>query len=348
MPVKTGTLQISDLLSIQNQSVLEFGMDNVREVIARDLAAHNSILRDMVAELADPTTDYQRRYGSQTNTSMVEVDEYGRGPTQKELVGATVGFPLRKFQYAIGWTAEWFQLHTPEDMARQILAAQKAHVTKVLLEVKRAIFGPANYVFQDFHETLVDLPVKRLVNADGAAIPPGPHGETFDGATHTHYLATASLDDASAKALISDVQEHHEGEVRVVIAQADEDDWRGLSSFKEYRDSRLIATEGDPQRTLDYTRTNNRPIGIVGAAEIWVKPWGLPNYAFAYVPGATKPLAFRERKQAPMRGLRVAAQLDTHPLYAEYMEAMFGLGVWTRTNGAVLETDNGTYQDPGL
>ncbi len=61
-----------------------------------------------------------------------------------------------------------------------------------------------------------------------------------------------------------------------------------------------------------------------------------------------KPLAFRQREAASLQGLRIAAQLDTHPLYAQYMEAEFGVGVWTRTNGAVLYFGGASYTDPTI
>lgn len=348
MPVRTGTLSLEDLLAINDQSILDFGVNDMAAIIQRDLAAHNAIMRDMLTEIAEVSTDRIRRYGGVSDNRMIKVDEHGRGPTQKTRAGDTVGFPLERHQYAIGWTSLWFQLHTPADMAQQTIAAQKAHVRAVLFELKQALFNPTNYTFEDYMETNEELDVKRLVNGDSATIPPGPNGEVFDGATHTHYNGSAAFDEAAIDELVRDVQEHHEGEVRIVIAQADEDAMRGLAKFKPYVDARLIESEGDPRKKADNTRVNNRAIGIYGAAEVWVKPWGVPNYPFAYVPGAPKPVVMREREQGALRGLRVAAQLDTHPLHAEYMEADFGVGVWTRTNGVIVRTDNATYAAPTI
>jgi hypothetical protein len=351
MPTRTGTLDVSDLLATESVSVAEFGLDNVREVLQRDLDAHNRIVDDMINLLAERTTDRQRRYGPAAGGEMIEVDEYGRGPTQKSKGGDTVGFPLKKFQYPIGWTYTWFQLHTPADMARQQIAAERADVQRIVVEIKRALFVPTNYTFRDHLVDNVDLAVKRLVNADSANIPTSPYGVDFDGATHTHYDAIAAVTNAAAKALAMDVLEHHDGqEVRLAINVADEDTWRALTDFKPYVDSRLLPNQAtnEPARRLDFARANNRPIGIIGAAEVWVKPWAIANYPFTWVPGAPKPLAMRERPQASMRGLRLAASLETHPLYADYMEREFGFGVWNRTNGAVLRTNNGTYAAPTI
>jgi hypothetical protein len=38
---------------------------------------------------------------------MMKVGEYGQAPTQRAGAVAQVGFPLDKYQYNVGWTAEW-------------------------------------------------------------------------------------------------------------------------------------------------------------------------------------------------------------------------------------------------
>lgn len=351
MPQRTGTLQISDLLAIRNQSVVAFGEDAVAATLQRDLEAHNRNVSDMMAELAETTTDRQRRYGSTFDTEMVDVDEYGRGPTQKQVTGDTVGFPLHKVQYAIGWTRDYMLRATPADMAEQQIASRQAHVRRILRDIKRALYTPTNYTFTDYMDSRVDLAVKALVNADSADIPPGPNGEVFDGSTHTHYDGIAAISNAAAAAMVLDVLEHHNGfEIRIAINIADEAAWRALTDFKPYVDSRLRLQDGQPERRLEITRTNNRPIGLIGAAEVWVKPWALAAYPVAYIAGAgaPKPLAMRRLPQAELQGLRIAAQIDTHPLHAQYMEDYFGIGVWNRTAAMVLRTDNATYAAPTI
>ena len=349
--MSTGTHDINSLLTVDFQSVVEYGMDTVQEVLQADLAAHNEIVLDMVGNLCEITTDRQRIYGSSVNGQMIEVDEYGRPPTQVVKSGSTVAFPLRKFAFALGWTSTWFKVHTPADMARAVLNGQKAHFQRVQQEIRRAVFGATNYSFNDHLVDKVDLAVKRFVNADGAPIADGPNGETFDGLTHTHYAAVASVTEEQVLALIEDVVEHgHGAAVKLVIARADETAVRSFASFQPYVDPRMVYRVSDtPAAALDIARVDNRAIGILGAAEVWVKPWGLADYYFCYdadSPG--KPLAFRQREQTSLQGLAVAAALDTHPLYAQYMEAEFGIGVWTRTNGAALYTGGGTWADPIL
>lgn len=349
----TGVADISTLLAARFQSVAAFGMDTIQKVLDADLAAHNIIVNDLVSGLCDFTTERLRKYGTSVTGAMVEVDEYGRAPTQIDKPGSTAGFPLRLFQYPIGWTRKWMETKTPADMAIMVQAAQKSHLQMLQREIKRSIFLSANYTYNDFLIDKVDLAVKRLVNADSANIPDGPQGQTFDGTTHTHYLARAgaSLAKSDVTTQINHVVEHGYGNmVKIAINRADETTWRALSGFQAYPDPRMTFRVTDtPAQTLDITRLDNRAIGILDAAEIWVKPWGIANYAFAWDAGTPeKPLAFRQRAQQSLQGLRIVAEIDTFPLHAQYMEAEFGLGVWTRTNGAVLYYGNTTYADPTI
>jgi hypothetical protein len=351
MSGRTGTHDISSLLATRNQSAAAFGMDTIAEVVARDLEAHNTLMRDAVSEFAEITVDRQRISGASPAGEMKKVDEYGRAPTQKPAQNAQVGFPLDKFQYPIGWTKDWAEEKTPADVAQMAQNAELAHRKVILREIKRAIFLSANYQHVDDLVDNISFGVKRLANADSAAIPDGPNGETFDAATHTHYLANATLTTVFADALINTVVEHgHGGAVRVYINKAQEAAWRGLTGFSAYLDARLtLGTQANqPATRLNITRMDNRPIGIYGAAEIWVKPWVPTTYALAFDADASgKPLVIRERVAGSMN-LRLVAEIDTHPLVVDFRECKFGAGVWTRTNGAVLYTGGGAYVDPTI
>jgi len=351
MAQNVGTYDINTLLATRFQSAAEFGLDTIQQVLEADIAAHNAIVQQMVSDLCEITSDRQRKYGSSVSGEMVEVDEFGRAPTQNPVVGDTCGFPLRLFQYSIGWTSKYFEIATPADLAQATLGAESAHLRAIQRELKKAIYLSANYTFNDYLVDKVDLAVKRFVNADGARIPNGPNGEVFDGSTHTHYDANASLTATVLTNIINDVIEHgHGGAVKVVINKADEAAVRALGGFVAYPDPRVIYRASDtPAQTLDISRLDNRAIGIFGGAEVWVKPWAIANYAFVYDSASpNKPLVFRQRTQQTLQGLRIAAELNTFPLLARYMEAEYGIGAWTRTNGAVLYFAGAVYTDPTI
>lgn len=352
MAGRTGTHDISFLLAATNPITNgNLSFDEIVSVLDADTAAYNTMMRDGLNDLGAFRTERIGVYGGSASGSMQKVGEYGRAPTQRAAAVAPLGFPLDKYQYNVGWTKEWEKRKSPADFARSLQGAQQGHHQRVVAEIKRALFLSGNYTFSDHLVDNVNLGVKRLVNADGAVIPNGPNGETFDGATHTHYLANATLTAAAVDAAIAHVIEHgHGGAIKIYIAQANETAFRALAGFTAYLDPRLIlgSQANQPGTRLDISRVNNRAIGIYGAAEVWVKPWMIANYLVVFdAAGDQKTLGVREDRPGSLALERVA-ELDDHPLRVDYYESFFGIGVQTRTNGAVLQFNNGTYQDPTI
>jgi hypothetical protein len=306
----------------------------------------------MAASIAETTTDRQRRYGGGPDMTMDEVDEFGRGDAQKIAAGVTVGFPLRLFDVSVQWTRKYMQNASVAELAAQFEAAQVAHRQRLQREIKRAIFTATNSTFVDRLVDNVSLAVKAAVNADSAAIPTGPNGETFTASTHTHYLARVSTLAASdITAVLETVIEHHNtGQAMLYINRAQEAAIRGFTSnFSAYTDVRVIpaSTAQVANGPLIQTNLYNRAIGIFDGAEVWVKPWVPANYMVAFVMGAPKPLALRERNPGSS-GLQIAADDEAYPLRARTLEAEFGVGVWTRTNLAVLYVGGTSYVTPTI
>lgn len=351
MPLVTGTHDVASLLAQKQTTAAAFGLDTIAEILQADLATHNQLVDQIVAEMADVSADRLRLSGGSTGGDMVEVDQYGQAPTQKPGVGSSVGFPLRLYQFNLGWTQKWLEQNTAADMAVATLGAEKAHLRGIQRAIKRAVYLSSNYTFTDrLVAPSADLPVKRFVNADGQAIPDGPNGETFDASTHTHYTANATLTAAAVQSLIDTVLEHglNDGKLVLAIARADRTAFEALVGFKAYSDPRITYHATDVNTaTIDLTRQDNLAIGTFGAAEVWVKPWAIANYVLAYVAGGSmKPLVMRTR--AGSSNLAIAATLADYPLHAQFMEAEFGVGVWTRTAGGVLYFAGGAYTDPTI
>lgn len=352
MAIQVGTHDIATLLASRFTSANDFGLGTIATILAADLAAHNAVVDDMLTDLVADTTDVQTIYGGSVGGEMVKVDEYGRSATQKAAPGATVGFPLDKFQYGIGWTRDYMLQATPADLAIRTQAAQKAHLRAIRREIQRALFGPTNSTFKDYLINGVDVPVKALVNADSANIPDLPDGSAVDSATHTHYDGSVTLTTAALTATITDVIEHGHGN-RVIAAFHFNDaaTVQALTGFVNATDTRVQAAD-NVARTMQGTDPRNmfnRFLGIYGAAEVWIKPWAIQNYAFVWdAADAGKPLMRRQRTQTALRGLRIAAPFENYPLYAEYLESYYGFGAWTRTNGAALRFNNATYVIPTI
>lgn len=353
MAPNIGTYTIDTLLDVRFQSVDAFGADTVVQVLQDDLAAHNRIIMEMVQEMAALTTDTQGIYGTGSVGEMVEVDEFGRSETQVAATGSTVAWPLRLFQYPIGWTRKYMQMATPADLAVRQLAAEKAQLQAIRRDMKRALYQSANYTFVDFLTNKVSLAVKRLVNADSASIPDAPDGGTFTASSHTHYVGAAALNTTVLTTAINNLIEHgHGSKVMVAIHYNDAAAFLALTGFVKAQPvyiQQLDNTISMPSQRTDLTNLYNRYLGNYEGAEVWVKPWAIQNYMFVWDAGTTmKPLKFRQRNATSLQGLQIAAEIDSYPLYAQYMEAEHGFGVWTRTNGVVVEFDNASYTDPTI
>lgn len=347
----TGTHDISTLLAAQNQTVTVFGEDRVADILESDRRAWNEAVQQNISEMCQPTTERTQAYGASGDGEMQEVDEYGRAPTQKPQPGANVSFPLRLFQFNLGWTDKYLKVATPADLATSQLNAEQAHWRNIQTQIKRAIYGSADYEYRDHLIDNVVLEIKRFVNADGDPIPNGPNGEVFDPDTHTHYVANNGWSATPLTDAINSVIEHgHGGAVKVAINKADESAVRALTGFVPYPDPRIIYRASDtPGQTLDISRLDNRAIGIFGGAEIWVKSWALDNYPFIWDSAdPKKPLGFRQREQTTLQGLRPAAENSDYPLLVKFMEAELGVGALTRTNGLVLYVAGSSYVDPTI
>lgn len=341
-------MTLDALASIQ-QTIAELGEDRVWASVDAEFQAHNEIMREMLEEVVERSTDRLRRFGGTSGMTMDEVDELGTADAEKITAGVNVGFPLRKYQRALQWTRNYFMVATGEEVAKQLQGIMQADRQNVTKQIKKAIFTSTNTTgVVDKLVDYVTLDLKALLNADGMVIPPGPNGESFNGATHTHYLATASFVVADLQALIDTVVEHYgTGDIRVNINKAQEAAIRGFTGFTAYIDARLIPADNTTRvqgRSLDMVNTGDRAIGVFGAAEIWVKPWVPASYLFAYNRMAPKTLVMRTRQG--MGDLQLIYDDDQHPLRARGYEREFGVSVWQRMNGAVLYTGAGTYAIP--
>ena len=353
MAPQVGMYTLADLLAVRFLSANAFGMNSVIEALNADIAAHNAIVNEMIQEMCALTIATQDVYGTGSSGEMVEVDEFGRSETQKSAPGSTVAYPLRLYQYGAGWTRKWLQVATPADMAQKQLDAEKAHLKAIRRDIKRAIFGSANYTFNDFLINGVALGVKRFLNADSAGIPDAPDGSTFTASTHTHYDANATLTAAFVTAEITDLIEHgHGAHVMIAINYADASAWAALTGFVAAVPNYVQVPAYNvtiPTGRTDLGNQYNRLLGYFGAAEVWIKPWAIANYFFAWDAGsAQKPLGFRQRAATTLQGLVLPAELDEYPFNAEYYECEYGISVKTRTNGVVAQYNNGTFQVPTI
>lgn len=352
-----GTLSVLDTLAAYSGTVANYGEQRAADEIARALAIHNALTNDIIADLCELTDDDIRSYGNTASIEMLDVDEYAAVDAQKISFGDNVGFPLRKRQAAVQWTRDFMRVQAGSELARTFNAARIADTNRIMRDIRKALFKPTNNL--TYRDTLggknAILPLRALLNADGTAIPTGPSGESFDVTTHTHYLNAAALTAAALNSVIETVVEHGvDGAVTVVISRTDEAAVRALVGFEPYTDPRIIqgSTETYANGALNINAVNDRAIGVFNAAEVHVKSWAIANYFVAVLRAATgKPLALRTRTGTldGLGALEIDASNEAFPLRAEYMNRVYGVGVWTRTAAGILYVGaGGIYVEPAI
>lgn len=349
---KFGTLNVLEDLAQVNDPVAG-NEDAIAQRFQQALDVHNAMVADMMSDLAITTDQAQLPYGGADAAIMQEVDEWGTADASKSVALGNLGLPLRNYESTIQWTRLYFERVSVSALAAELDGHALADIQNFQRVLRRALFVNTNVTgYIDRRATKLTYDLKALLNADGQAIPTGANGTTFDGATHTHYLASASLTAGAMQSLIDTVVEHGvDGEIRVFISKADEATVRGFTGFSPYVDARVtvVGAAQIGNRPLDTTNPDNRAIGVFGGAEVWVKPWVPANYQVALdVGGAVKPLAVRTQT-GTLTGsgaFRILAEHEHYPLRARHMGREFGIGIVGRHKAAVMRSNNASYAVP--
>ncbi len=357
MADNVGTYDISSLFDTRfaGGSAADFGFDNINAIFAQQLAFWNGEVSMALSQLVMPTTERQGISGSSTSVRGIKLDEYGKGRGKKDAPGSTVAAPLDRYSYPLGKTSMWLLNAKVIDLGQYFQSVQAAYLRDLRMEMKMAIFNSANRTYIDINKDNVSLSIKAFVNADGEPIPDSPQdGAVFDPDTHDHYLATASLVDANGLSLVATVAEHSvAADLVIILNRADLAAWQALASFTPAQSSRIeifrdTAADDVPFIRDDRTKTSDKFVGTYDIADVWVKPWGISAYPMCYDRNAPKSLMYRQHESGTAQGLRQTQEFTLNPFTLDFYEALFGFGVLTRTNGAVLYTGGGAYVDPTI
>lgn len=364
MAAKYGSLGLLDTLAtIDNATVLDYGEDRLYEHIRDYVEVHNRLVADMGADFVEPTTQRVNRLGADAVTmEMIEVDEYGTADTQKVAVtGYDIGWPLRAYQVAVGWTRRYFETKTPADIAKDMVGVVDADINNYRRQILRALYRATNYNFIDRLTDSVTLPVKALINADGSPIPMDSFGNTFDGSTHTHLVGRAggSVAASDITALVDNLVEHElGGVVRLYINRAQEATVRGFTAnFDTFQAPMITPGPGSTAdvvqggRVEDLYAIDDRPIGIWdGFVEVWTKPWIPASYITAAVVGGRGGNVIRRRQRGMQNfgNLQLLFQDENHPMRGQWWEREFGMGVWNRFAAAHLYIGGTSYVQPTI
>lgn len=350
-----GTLQVLDTIGNRKAAASDYlnvyDEETLYLQVQAFLDAHNMLVSMIMGDLVEITEERLTTWGGNAQVEMIDGDEYSRPDVQKIQVSpTTLGFPLGVKQLGWGVTRLYMMNKTVKDLDTILVAIRDVDKRELGKAIRKALFNPTNNLtYVDKRTDSANIPLRALLNADGANIPPDPYGNTFDGSTHTHFAGTGSFVVGDMITGINHVNEHYlDGELRAYIPLNLEQTVRGFSGFYAYQDPRLrigADTTIADRRALDITNIQDRPIGILDKAEVFVKPWIPSNYVFIFNAQAPKPLKMRIRN-AEQGNLHIAADMEIYPLRAQFMEREFGISVEERSNGYCLKTDNATYSAP--
>lgn len=373
-----GTLSISDLLRVNNTSIIDFGIQNVYGPIRAYLAAYNALLADQLGTLAQKTVERVKGTGGPVSMIATYTDEGGLPDAQKIGNPSIMGYPLRKHTVTVQWTAQWMMNATPAEAAAQAIAARVADLQKVQFALRKAIFTPTNTTFTDILRDNMPIPVKAFANADGYPIPPAPNGFVFNPSTHTHYMGTTgtggtTLVAADVDALLANVLEHvNGGQLYLYVSQDVESTMNAgrfatpstfpLYSPKAYVEQILPTNQGFfNEGQLAQSQPFNRITGRYRDAIVYVKPWMPFGTLFAFVAGDEKPVAFRIRATLDGQGryntdmtggdngdFRMVLQNIDVPLTCQIWEREYGFGVQNRVAAATMAVGSSTYTMPNI
>lgn len=352
MPLQTGTYSLADLASIENRSAAELGLDSILPAIEGELATVNATVNAQLADLARETTAAEEAWGGASDGRFQKLDDFGRGATQRTAEPGRVGFPLEKYGFPVSWTRDFFYQATPRKVAETVRNVTTNYQLLLQSLIAAAIFTPVNTTVKDRFDTQLTLTVRAFLNADGQPIPRGQANQSFTAATHTHYLATAALTAADARALITTLIEHgHGAGVRVYISASNYAAWAALAGFVALTPATLVPANNAIAAVgaLDMTETANRQVGFFDGYPVYTRSWIPANYVFAFAANdPRKPLVRRIRKESMLRGLRLESSEKAHPLYVDQYETYVGFAPGERTNGVAMFTGGAAYVAPTI
>jgi hypothetical protein len=351
----TGILTVADLLKQKNNSCVDYDISKIFAVIADDLKNYNSQVAEAMSAFCEKKDEQVTVFNTTTDRTFVEQDEFGIPVSKKGAAKWEVATGVRKWQTTLGWTKEYLQMKTPAELANAYNEIQIFDNKNIVRMIKQAIFNNANVTYTDNHYNAASLTLRRFWNADGSAMPANNSGTTFNGGSHTHYIARAgTLANSDVDGVLNTVLEHDQTlGVSMYINAAQIADLKGISStkFVALGSSLMVYNATDTtQRKFDMSDLSNYCAGIWdGKIEVWVKPWVPANYILVMASGeSVKPLQYRELPYESMKGIQLDSVSFAEPLVAQTATRYAGINVLNRSAGAVLYTGGTSWSNPTL
>jgi hypothetical protein len=358
----TETRQIYTLEDLYEQRfapLSSLNLDRVSATIEAYASNLSARVNEMLDVFSEETVKPRAIWGGAPVLNYIEVGEFGKGKTRKEIFGQELHFPLAKISATVGKSDEFWRKASVKDLRDVMLGMENGYFSRVRDEIKAAIFNNTVRIPQKdwLGDNSTLNKVQPFLNADGNEIPMAPNGSTFTAASHQHYLgitgSTIAVSDVNY--LLGHVREHLVGEVRLYVDGAMPATLAALSStpfvYNQYTNI-IDQTAGKIGSTANrdggQTDRNNMFIGTWDGHEVHTRSWVPTGYLCAVGLGDAmgKPLWRRVDPTAP--GLITGVEIKDGRITVSESHFYMGFGAFNRSAGAVLDaaTGNGTYTVP--
>jgi len=348
MSLFAGILRIEDLnVSLQefDEPVISSAIDEVLQTFQTE---RNQAANLFVAEQTTNPTERVRQAGVDEGQ---ELGPDGR-PLETHVGGYySVGYPIKRIGWALGWNRETFAHMTVADLDREVSAKLAGNARRHTKEVLKAIFNNVNGTYVD--ELAGDITVRRLANSDG----------TLYGANETqdnHYLVSQYANNAISgtnnpfASLYDEIAEHFDTDVRVVAFINSAQRSEVLNDLTTFVDAPIegivpansVATAIDPGLNVP-----GEFLGIDQASGVYVYVWDRIPASYVYAQAVDLPGPIKRRVPAPtmLQGFTQIEEERHFPFYKRQWVELFGYGVGNRLSAAVMFLDAGSsYTVPSI
>lgn len=342
------------ILGIQDRdaTVDSVGQQAVYEAI-NELAALQQAEMDAAYALfvEGTTTNYTERYYAPGGGKMQETQTTSRPGAVKPVGSWDVAYPIKNLTDQVAWDDVALAYMSGRQLDAVMEGIMTRHRNSMRYEILRRLLKSTTDTFIDrIHGSLT---IQPLANGDSTNFPPviGTDSE----ATENHYIETgyaaSSISDTNNPfATVQDEMFEHSGSGRLVafINNAQRAKVAALTDFVAR--PRMNVVPGDNTATLNEAGLPFVPGEIIGTADdvlISVWRWVPANYMITIDADLPAPLKAREDVPASLRGFKLVATQQEHPIQESYWRHRIGFGVGNRLNGVVYEFGTGgSYTNP--
>lgn len=332
---------------LTTERVTDSNRSTVDTAIVQSVEEHNRQVDALLAEFAQPTTDYTVRFKQPGSGTLQPLDEWGNPLPVREEGYYDVAFPIQGGGTAWGDNRVTRALMTVMDANRQTLNSLQKDADWMKRHILAAVFDNTTWTFADPEKG--NLTVQPLANADTVTFAK----KSGAAATDTHYLAQAAAISDSANPfddIYAELIEHpgNDGPIVVYVPTNLTADIMAMTGFVEIADPDIeLGMNSDTVSGQLNRGFGDEVLGKV--SKVWIVEWTIlpDNYMIAVARGASSPpLRMRQYPAASLQGL-IRENHSPDGNLNEYRFIRYaGFGAYNRTAALVYRVGNGSYAIP--